>query len=149
MSSKLYNLFQTQVIFVRTRKRYSFTSVKFSINTIHPMYQSRHKLSLKLAFFYFKTSLLLVQVESAQWAHFPRGHSRYSSRTSLSHRTGGTVTSHSAEPYEALPEMLSVGSEAGLLKLRKKFVIVSFPYSFHYFFHFLEGIQMDGEPFFL
>lgn len=59
------------------------------------------------------------------------------------------MTSHSAEPYEALPEMLSVGSEAGLLKLRKKFVIVSFPYSFHYFFHFLEGIQMDGEPFFL
>lgn len=147
MSSKLYNLFQTQEIFLKTRRRYSFTSVKLSINTIHfqahPMYQSRHKLSLKLAFFYFKTSLLLAQVESARWAHFPPGHSRCSSRTSLSHRTGGTVTSHSAGPCEALPEMLSVSSEAGLLQLWKQFVIVSFPYNFHYFFHFLEGIQMD------
>lgn len=53
------------------------------------------------------------------------------------------MTSHSAGPCEALPEMLSVSSEAGLLKLRKQFVIVSFPHNFHDFFHFLEGIQMD------
>lgn len=59
------------------------------------------------------------------------------------------MTSHSAGPCEALPEMLSVSSEAGHLQLRKQFVTVLFPDNFRYFFHFLEGIQMDGEPFFL
>ena len=62
MSSKLSNLFQTQTIFLETRKRYSFTSVKLSINTIHfqahPMYQSRHKLSLKQASYLYKWNLL-------------------------------------------------------------------------------------------
>lgn len=100
MSLKLHNSFQTQVTFLETRQRYSFNRVKLFINTIHfqayQIYWSR--LSFLIAFFYFQTRLLPAQVESAQWAHFSLGHSRCNSRTSLSHRIGDTVTSHSVEP---------------------------------------------------
>lgn len=53
------------------------------------------------------------------------------------------MTSHFAEPSEALPEMLSISSEGGLLKQWKQLVTALFLHSVHYFLHFLEELQMD------